>query len=95
MLGSVQSCMATSNNALMSMPVHLQSSGACFLEKSYRHVSKLPWNGVAQGSRGTMTCPTSPGPRVARRMPVLAKATGDAPWASKPAARYVTCNSDA
>lgn len=88
-LGSVQSCMATSNHALVSMPVHLQTSGAFNAETLFRNLPKMPRNGAAQDTRGKMACPTFPGIRAARRVAVLAKAAGEAPWASKPAARYV------
>ncbi len=81
--------MATSNHALMSMPVHLQTSGGVRTQKSFQNAPKMAWNGAAQGTRGKMACPTFPGIRAARRVAVLAKATGESPWASKPGARYV------
>lgn len=81
--------MATSNHALMSMPVHLQTSGGVRTQKSFQNAPKMAWNGAAQGTRGKMACPTFPGIRAARRVAVLAKATGESPWASKPGARLV------
>lgn len=81
--------MATSNNALVSMPAHLRSSGAFFSEKTFQNVSRRSANATTQGLQGMMLCPTSRGTRAARRKAVMVKAAGEAPWASKPSARYV------
>ena len=88
-IGSLQSCMATSNNALVSMPVHLGSSGAFFSEKTFQNVARRSVNATTHGLQGIMPCPTSRETRAARRKAVMVKAAGEAPWASKPSARYV------
>lgn len=89
-LGSVQSCMATSNKALLSIPGHLRSAHGLNHEKTYKHVPISSWSMTSKAVGGTVACPKSARIRAARRMVVRAKAAGDAPWVSKPAARYVT-----